>query len=241
MRRVAVIFKWILPIIMLISLLIFTNERQLVQQVCLKKIAIQESAHKFVDEQIVLNYLEDKSICFDSVLITDFKTEELESILESHSAIKEAEVFVSQKGNVEVMIQQKKPIIRVKSYNGDYYLDEFGKIMQLSDNFTPKLLVATGDISINNHSGIHKFITEINGSIFWRSQITQIHFENNNILLIPRVGGQIINIGNFEKISEKLQNLYQFYKVAMPVMGWETYSDINLKFENQIVCVKNYK
>ena len=33
-------------------------------------------------------------------------------------------------------------------------------------------------------------------------------------------------------------NLYQFYKVAMPVKGWQTYSDINLKFNNQIVCAR---
>ena len=111
--------------------------------------------------------------------------------------------------------------------------------MNLSNNYTPRLVVATGDISAKNHSGLHKFITEINGSEFWKSQITQIHFEKNNILLIPRVGSQRINIGNFENISEKLQNLYRFYKVAMPVKGWQTYSDINLKFDNQIVCVKN--
>ena len=239
MRRVALIFKWILPIMLLILMLIFTNSRQSVQQVNLHDIVIQASDHKFIDKQIVLNYLEKNSVFFDSVSVTDFKTEDLETLLESHPVIKEAEIFVNQKGNVEVSIMQKKAIVRVKSDSGDYYLDEFGKVMNLTDNYTPRLVVATGDISINNHSEIHKFINEINDSKFWNYQITQIHFENNNILLIPRVGSQRINIGNFENISEKLQNLYQFYKVAMPSKGWQTYSDINLKFDNQIVCVKN--
>ena len=69
-------------------------------------------------------------------------------------------------------------------------------------------------------------------------QITQIHFEKDDIFLIPRVGSQKINIGSFENIVEKLDNLYQFYKVVMHVKGWQTYSTINLKFDNQIVCVK---
>jgi len=37
---------------------------------------------------------------------------------------------------------------------------------------------------------------------------------------------------------ERLDNLYQFYKVAMPLKGWQSYSRINLKFNNQIVCVR---
>ena len=39
-------------------------------------------------------------------------------------------------------------------------------------------------------------------------------------------------------INEKLENLYQFYKQAMPLKGWQTYSDISLKYSNQIVCTK---
>jgi len=239
MKKVFVIFKWTLAIALLVVLLVFTNDRQAAQKMSLKDITIKESADDFVNKQIVLNYLRDKSVRFDSVLMTDFKTEKLENFLKSQPGIKEVEVFASQKGGVAILIKQKKAIVRVKSNAEDYYLDEFGKKMQLSDNYTPKLVVATGDISTKNHVGIYEFIKEINNSDFWSAQITQIHFENNNIFLITRVGNQKINIGNFEDIVEKLDNLYQFYKVAMPVKGWQTYSDINLKFNNQIVCVKN--
>ena len=38
--------------------------------------------------------------------------------------------------------------------------------------------------------------------------------------------------------KEKLDNLYHFYKIAMDLKGWQTYSDINLKFNNQIICVR---
>jgi cell division protein FtsQ len=238
MKKALVIFKWILAIALLVVLLVFTNDRQAIQKISLNDIRIKESPDDFVNKQIVLNYLKDKSVHFDSILMIDFRTGELENILGFHPGIKEVEVFADQKGSVDILIQQKKAIVRVKSNIEDYYLDEFGEKMQLSDNYTPKLVVATGNISTKNHAGIYEFVKEINKSDFWNAQITQIHFEKDDILLIPRVGNQKINIGSFENIVEKLDNLYQFYKVVMHVKGWQTYSDINLKFNNQIVCVK---
>ena len=238
MKKALVILQWMLAIALLVVLLVLTNDKQATQKMSLKDITIKESDDDFVNKQIVLNYLKEKSVSFDSILMIDFNKEILENMLESRPGIKEVEVFASQKGEVDILIEQKKAIVRVKSNTDDYYLDEFGKKMQLSDNYTPKLMVATGDISTKNHTGIYEFIKEINKSDFWNAQIPQIHFENNDILLIPRVGNQKINIGSFENIVEKLDNLYQFYKVAMPVKGWQTYSEINLKFNNQIVCVR---
>ena len=82
---------------------------------------------------------------------------------------------------------------------------------------------------------------KINESEFWNAQIAQIHFEKDMILLIPRVGNHKINLGSFYNVSTKLDNLYQFYKSVMPVKGWQTYSEINLSFNNQIVCVRKKK
>jgi cell division protein FtsQ len=238
MKKVLAIFKWNLAIILLVVLLVFSNFRQTTQTISLDEIKIKESSDNFINKQIVLNFLKDKLVRFDSVLINDFNKEKLEDILELHPAIKEVEVFASQKGGVNILIEQKKAIVRVKSKTEDYYLDEFGSKMQLSDHYTPKLVVATGDIFTKHHAGIYEFINEINNSEFWSSQITQIHFEYNDILLITRVGSQKINIGSFKNISEKLDNLYQFYKIVMPLKGWQNYSSINLNFNNQIVCVR---
>ena len=209
------------------------------QQVSLQHIKINDTTDSFINKTIILNYLKEKSIIFDSTLSMDFNQYQLENILEKHNGIKEVEVFANQKGGINILIEQKKAIVRIKSYSEDYYLDEFGHKMLVSSHYTPKLIVATGMISNEDNTEIYEFIKKINTSEFWRAQITQIHFQNDGILLIPRVGSQKINIGDFSNIAEKLENLYQFYKIVMPVKGWRTYSEINLKFKNQIVCVKN--
>jgi len=240
MKKVLIIFKWILAIALLVVVLSFTNDRQDKQLVSLNEISIAVSEDDFVNDSIVRKYLENKNVSIDNILFNDFKIEDLEDMIQLHPGIKSVEVFNDQKGKVNIELEQKKAVVRIKSKLSDYYLDEFANKMQLSDNYTPRLLVVTGDVNEENHQSIFDFVTEINNSEFWNAQLTQIHFKNNNdVILIPRVGNQKINFGKLENTTEKLYNLYQFYKIAMPVKGWQTYSDINLKFNNQIVCTKN--
>jgi hypothetical protein len=63
--------------------------------------------------------------------------------------------------------------------------------------------------------------------------------ENKDITLIPRVGNQKILFGSIENKDEKFEKLFLFYTKAMPKVGWDTYSIINLKFKNQIVATRS--
>ena len=233
------IFKWLLAISFFVALLLFTNQRQHAQNMYLKKIIIEESNDNFINQKIVLDFLQDNAVYFDSILPNNYSKEDLENLLISHPSIKDVEVFGSQKGDVNILIEQKQAVVRLKGNAGDYYLDEFGKRMELCSNYTPNLAVVTGDFTVNDHISIFQFISHINKSDFWRSQITQVHFDQGEVFLIPRIGSHKVNVGSFSNIIDKLNNLYHFYKVVMPHKGWQAYSDINLSFENQIVCLKN--
>ena len=116
--------------------------------------------------------------------------------------------------------------------------DEYGLEMLKPDNCTQQLIVFTGDISNNDHEEIFSLINTIKLSEFWSAQITQVHFEDNDVILIPRVGNHKIKVGDLRGIYEKLDKLYHFYKVVIPTKGWEFYKEINLKYNNQIVCTK---
>ena len=233
------IVKWILAISLLIVLIFFTNNRHADQLVKLGKIEIEMSDQNFINQQDILDYLKSKSVSFNGVLMHDFSKNKLENLLLAHPAIKDAQVFSSQSGIIDIVIKLKTAIIRIKTARDDYYLDEYGKKMSFSSNFIPKLLIASGDITSKDYNGIYKFIQEVNRKEFWKSQITQLYFEYDDVFLIPRIGAQRINIGSFENIKEKLDNLYHFYTTIAPKKGWGKYSDINLKFDNQIICTKN--
>ena len=169
MKKSLLILKWASVLILFIIILSFTNYRQAQQFISLNKISFLFSEDNFVNEKIVMSYLDKNKVRFDSTLLNNFKAEELELLLEQHPSIEKVEVFTNQKGNVAITIEQKKAVVRIKSIYDDYYLDEFGKVMNLTYNYTPRLVVGTGDISINNHSEIHKFVNEINDSILWQN------------------------------------------------------------------------
>jgi cell division protein FtsQ len=238
MRKVLLILKWASVLALFIVVLSFTNSRQEQQFVSLDKISVLVSEDNFVNEKIVMSYLDENKVSFDSTLLSNFKAEELEVLLEKHPSIEKVEVFANQKGNVSITVEQKKAVVRIKSIYDDYYLDEFGKRMKLSSTYTPNLLVVTGEVRVSNHQEIFDFVSIINKSEFWKAQITQLHFMGNEVIMSPRVGDQKIRFGCLVDVKEKLNNLYEFYKQAMPVKGWQAYSDINLKFKNQVVCTK---
>ena len=238
MKKLLKIIKWGMLIALTVIVLAFTEKKQEEQLVQLNQINIEMSEDKFVTKNIVLQYIEKYNFAYDGVVLDQFYLNDLEEILLQHPAVKKAEVYSNQQGVMNIKLQQKKAIVRIKTADADYYLDEDGLEMPLSKAYTPRVIVVSGDANQHNHASIYAFIQKINKSEFWKSQIMQLHFSNNQVVLIPRVGNQKIHFGMLVNSTEKLANLYQFYKQAMPVKGWQTYSDISLKYNNQIVCTK---
>jgi type III secretory pathway component EscU len=67
MERVLIILKWVLAIVVLVVVLSFTNNRQANQFVKLNEIGVEIAADNFVNQQVVLDYLNSKNVNFDSV------------------------------------------------------------------------------------------------------------------------------------------------------------------------------
>ena len=238
MKKVLQIFKWGMLLSLVGVVLSFTNQKQNRQMVFLNQINIELSEDEFMNEQIALKYIEKNNFDFESVALSSFYLNELEIAFLNHPAIKKAEVYSNQEGMININLQQRKAVVRVKTDNTDYYLDEEGIKMPLSSEYTSRVLVVTGDVNESNHSSIFSFVERINMDKFWKAQITQLHFNNKEVIIIPRVGSQKIHFGTLTDVNIKLGNLYQFYKQAMPVKGWQTYSEISLAYNNQIVCTK---
>jgi len=238
MKKVLQILKWGMLLSLMVVVLSFTNQKQNKQMVFLNQINIEVSEDEFMTQQIALKYIEQHNFNFDSVALSNFYLNELEIAFLQHPAIKNAEVYSNQEGMININLQQRKAVVRIKTDDTDYYLDEQGIKMPLSLEYTPRVLVVTGEVNESNYSSIFSFVERINKDKFWKSQITQVHFNNKEVIIIPRVGSQKIHFGTLTDVNKKLRNLYQFYKQAMPIKGWQTYSEISLAYNNQIVCTK---
>jgi cell division protein FtsQ len=227
------------------------------------KIKILDSADvKFINKGDILDLLaqDNRKILGYPANLIDLR--ELEHFLMSHQAIKNSELYFTEKGKLNIEITQHKPLVRIiNSMNKGYYIAEDGNIMPLSEYFSPYVMVVSGhihesfdiektnnimDIDVKNVNkkeriiyDIYRLAEYINKDDFWRSQIVQIYVnEKYEFELIPRVGPHIIEFGDIGYFEEKLEKLRTFYLEGLNKTGWNKYSFLNLKFKNQIVCIK---
>jgi cell division protein FtsQ len=61
---------------------------------------------------------------------------------------------------------------------------------------------------------------------------------DGDIDLIPRVGGQVVRIGDGSRLQQRLAKLKDFYAQGIPQADWRRYSTIDLRFDDQVVCTK---
>ncbi|MGB1248888.1 MAG: cell division protein FtsQ/DivIB [Chitinophagales bacterium] len=171
----------------------------------------------------------------------------IENRLKQNEFISNAEVYTNFEGLMMVDVEQKKPMYRVINNSGvSYYISESGTKMPLSTKFTPRLLVATGNIPVVddiNEDVINQDLTLlvdfIYADAFWDAMIGQIYVENGGeFVLIPKIEGHTIQLGTIDDVEEKFKKLKLFYEQAIQYTAWEKYKTINLKYEGQIVCTK---
>ena len=56
--------------------------------------------------------------------------------------------------------------------------------------------------------------------------------------MLPKVGDYVILLGSTESMEEKLNKLHYLYKYGFSKHGWDNYSEVNLEFNNQVICTR---
>ena len=217
----------------------------------------------FIEQEEVKQIIHDRGDSIINEPLASIDIKELEYVLNSHPAVAKAEVYVSVNGEVKVDIAQRKPIVRIIDNNNEsYYIDDSGKLMPLSEKYTARVLIANG-ILIEPYARRYKYSMEaiiqnpevkdktmlddiyilakyINADEFWNAQVEQLYVNSDREFeLVPRVGDHKIIFGDITDYEEKFKKLMIFYKEGLnSTNSWNSYSAINLKFKNQIVCTK---
>lgn len=163
---------------------------------------------------------------------------ELEKALKSNPMIKSAEVYIAVNGTLNAQIEQKTPIARV-STNASYYIDDDGSFMPLSKNYSARVPLVTGYIEKNNLKSVYKIAKKIREDDFLKKQVIEIHQDNNmKLSLRLRKYGFSVEIGEVKHLDKKINNLKAFYKKNLKDKTLNSYSNVNLQFDNQVICTK---
>ncbi|MCW8801470.1 MAG: hypothetical protein OQK71_11130, partial [Desulfobacter sp.] len=161
--------------------------------------------------------------------LEDINAEVIEKEVEKNPAVLKAEVFkvvakdtTSYKGILTVRVKHRRPVVRVMAESGSYYLDKFGDKIPISTSYTANVLVATGYFSEKYaKEQLLPFVLFIENDEFWKAQIEQVHVEkNDDVILTPLVGDQIIELGKLQNFREKLRNMKAFYNQVLANNNW---------------------
>ena len=201
----------------------------------LTDITIEMDENAFVTNDVINDYLLDNNLHPDSIKMNDVSFKNIESLLANHPSIKSANVYSDMQGKVFVSVIQRKPIVRVQNGKGGYYLDEDGLRMPLSNEYTTRMLLVTGDINSVNENDLYYLSDVIIKDEFLKKQITQIDISNSELLMLTQIGEQV-EFGQIKEVGEKLKKLKLYYEKGNSQN--QEYKALNLKYKNQIVCIK---
>ena len=133
----------------------------------------------------------------------------------SNPYIESATVFYTIDGVLKTIVKQRTPIARINNVDSSYYIDKHGFIVPLSDNYSARVLLITGNIDKDNLQEFTKFVNIILADDFLKKEIIGIHkTQNNEFVLSVRSGQYKIEFGFLEEINEKFKKLKDFYNKA---------------------------
>jgi cell division protein FtsQ len=243
-------FKVGLVLFTLVLIIGFANSRQGDRYLNDVEISIDNQYENyFIDQKDVLALINDRGK--DFLLSSDFNhlnLKEVEMRVASHQFVNEAQAYIDLEGNMTIEVIQNRPIARVIVNNGpDFYIGIAGDILPESEHYTARVMLIemestkwVDSLNITNSqqgAEVFELLKFIAGDEFWNAQIAGMRIEKNqDVILEPQVTKQEVMFGKPENIEKKFRKLMTFYKEVLPYKGWNTYSSVNLKFKNQIVC-----
>ena len=246
-----------LLIVSLFFLVLFTKNEQ--EKKAVKNVNVSIDATKgdpFMDDGDVINLVYSR---YDTLLGKPLSTlylSEIEDLLRSQSSVKNAEVYAEHNGNLNLEVELRKVIVRIKPDSlAGFYIDNEGKVMSWLTSYSPRVLTLTGYLmhynryfkdtvieqDLSSHSKLVKdvyvFAKYVNNNSFWKAQIGQVYIDiNGNAILIPVIGNEEFVFGELTDYENKFDKIKTYYEEIAPKLGWNKYKEVNVKFDRQIVC-----
>lgn len=163
---------------------------------------------------------------------------ELEIALNSNQLIKKAEVFMSINGVLSAEIEQKRPIARVNTIDS-YYIDDEGFYMPLSSNYAERVPLVTGNIEKNELETVYKFAKTVDEDEFLKRHVIEIRQNDDRTIDFKiRKSDFSVHLGTLNQLGKKINNFKAFYQKALKDNSLERYSEVNLKFDKQVICTQ---
>ncbi|MDX1463376.1 MAG: cell division protein FtsQ/DivIB [Marinirhabdus sp.] len=237
MKRMLHILKFVVLLALVVFLYSFTQTRNSLRK--LKKVDIEflDDNDPFVTLGTVNKLLIQNQDSITGVGKETLVLKEVESRLLENAMIRDAQVYVTVDGVLGAKIEQRNPLGRVAA-SPDYYIDEDGKVMPLSDVHAARVPIITGQ-SRTNFTEITPLLIAVDADEFMKKSVIGIHVNRGGTVELKfRKHDFDIKFGTLNAIARKFENFKAFYQKTKQDSTLNSYETIDLQFGNQVVATK---
>lgn len=229
--------KLVLLLFVTVFLYAFASHRNNERMVPDVRVQFEDESTPFVTRAAVNKLLIQNEVALTKTTKEKLALKEMETQVNSHPIIKRTQVYVGMNGLLGVDIEQRRPIARLNGKKS-FYIDNDGKKMPLSTNFSARVPLVEG-VEEGDIDDVYELIKFINEDSFLEKHIVGLKKQlDGDYVLMPRTLNYKLILGKVEKLSLKFNNYKAFYKKAENDKTLKDYSLITLKYDNQVVCTK---
>ena len=238
------IFNWgnirlVLMLGVVVFLYSFTANRNEQRHLKKSEVVFSDNENLFMTREMVNKLLIENKSDARSIRKDKLDLNKLEKSINKHDMVEKSEVFVSIDGVLKAVVKQKTPIARVFTEAGSFYIDYKGNKMPLSDNFTARVPLVSGEINNENSKGIAEMFRLIHDDTFLRKNIIGVTVSpTGNVKMMNRNFSYQIDFGKTINMERKFKNYKAFFQKAVQDSTINNYKMIHLKFTQQVVCTK---
>ncbi|RKS00648.1 MULTISPECIES: cell division protein FtsQ/DivIB [unclassified Flavobacterium] len=238
------VFTWInIRLVLMITLVIFlfsfTSHRNAMRKVKKTEVVFVGENSLFLKSETVNKLLIEKNQDLKTINKDGLDLNKLEKSINNHQMIQKADVFVSVDGVLKAVVEQKTPVGRVFDETGSFYIDYEGNKMPLSDNYTARVPLLSGEITAVKKEKLSEVLKRIAEDDFLKKNIIGVQvLPNGSLIMANRNYDYQIDFGITINIERKFKNYKAFFQKAVLDSTLDQYRRINLKFTKQVVCIK---
>ena len=212
------VLSWTAILVYLLLSSRYTRERKQ-QRPCREvRVVVLDSAERgFITPAMVRGWFASEKIPLVGRELSSINTLELERFVRRRGYVRSARVYASIDGVLTIEIAQRKPVMRFNTDDGyNFYVTDDGYVLPQQRQFSSYVPIVTGRFELP----------------FPQTE------DEPQVEIVPRAGDQVIALGGIDAYEQKLDKLMSFYRKAVLYEGWDRYRYVNLKYKDQIVCVK---
>lgn len=229
--------KGFLVLALVVFLFGFAEKRNSVRKMTDVEVKFTQTENLYVTEEAVNKLLIVNEVAVKNVGKETLDLNKVETVLNNHEMIENAEVYLTLDGTLKTTISQRKPIGRILGEQS-FYVDRLGKIMPLSPYYSARVPVIKG-VTEKDLEEVYPLVNYINNDEFLTEHVTGVERLKGGVYMVElRQMDFELFFGKVERIEGKFNNFKAFYKKAHKDNILNTYKMVDLQFGNQVVCTK---